>query len=148
MDQQALLYRAEIARKLKAARWIAGGLTPSSTGKSSHAVHALEPKDLAARPPLPDNRITASMIGSIERMERHTTPMELEQIARALRLPRDYFAPVRSDPVAAFEILAPELLAGAQELHRAQEEARRSEDATGHPQGEKADDDGEGRTRR
>jgi hypothetical protein len=80
LDENALRHRAEVARRLKAARWLAGSVSPSERGKTGYEVR----------------------LGAIERMERHTPPMELQAIAGALRLPVDYFemervAPVRPD---------------------------------------------------
>lgn len=86
MDPQTLQRRAELARRLKAGRWLAGGVRTAADGKGKAGweVYALEAKDLAARPGMAENQITASKIGSIERMERHTPPMEIAVIARCL----------------------------------------------------------------
>jgi transcriptional regulator with XRE-family HTH domain len=102
LDENALRHRAEVARRLKAARWLAGSVSPSERGKTGYEVRALSTEDLARRSELRDNGITAARLGAIERMERHTPPMELQAIAGALRLPVDYFemervAPVRPD---------------------------------------------------
>lgn len=98
MDDQTLTYRAEIARRLKAARWLAGSLQPNDRGRAGWEVVAITADELAARPGMAENQMTASKIGSIERLERHTTPMELEVLARALGFPRDWFS--RNDPTA------------------------------------------------
>jgi hypothetical protein len=103
MDAQTLAYRAEIARRLKAARWLAGGERESAKGRVKREVYALSPDELAGRSPLPENNITASLLGSIERMERHTPPMELQAIAQALGLGADWFA--TSVPSQPFDLL-------------------------------------------
>lgn len=91
MDPQTLAYRAEISRRLKAARWLAGDVRESTKGNGWEAI-ALTPEELAQRAPLPANQITANKLGTIERMERHTPPMELAAIAEALGLQADWFS--------------------------------------------------------
>lgn len=91
MDKRTLAHRAEIARRLKAARWLAGTIGPSTKGRTGYEVKAITPAELAARDPLPANDLTATKLGAIERMERKATPMELEKIAEALGVARDYF---------------------------------------------------------
>lgn len=107
VDDQTLQRRAELARRLKAARWLAGGTRPNVKGKAGYEVTALTPEDLAKRPGMAENQITASKIGSIERMERHTPPMEIATIARALGLPETWFASDRRELASspAFETL-------------------------------------------
>lgn len=111
MDKRELERRAEIARRLKAARWIAGSTQPKTDGKGKipHEVAALSPADLASRHPLPENGITATLIGAIERMERPTKPMELAALAEALGMPREWF-PTRA--AGASSSLTPESLRG------------------------------------
>lgn len=121
--------RAEIARRLKAARWLAGDTTIDAKGKRRPT--ALSPQELAMRSPLPENNITASLIGSIERMERHTPPMELDALAGALGVPSDYFSAElstvrlsRAQIREAAELLGPELLEAARALAQAEGIAR------------------------
>lgn len=125
MESRDLERRAEIARRLRAARWLAGGVVESAKGKVDWKIAPLSAADLALREPLVENEVTASLIGAIERMERPTKPMELAALAEALRLPREWF-PVGSaeaveslsdaDVRRAAEILAPQLLAAARAL--------------------------------
>ena len=72
---------AEVARRLKAARWLAGSV--DANGKP----RPLSTRELAARPPLPANRITANRLEEIEQMKITPPPMELERIALALGVP-------------------------------------------------------------
>lgn len=98
LDEGTAERRAEIARRLKAGRWLAGGLRGGAMrGKTGYEVTALSPKELADRPPLAENEITATKLGAIERMERHATPMELERIALGLGMPADYFRQDRDE---------------------------------------------------
>jgi hypothetical protein len=90
MTDPELERRAEVARRLKAARWLAGTVRIDEKGKAR--VVALSPQELAERPPLPENEITSHLIGAIERMERPTRPMELTSIAHALRVPKTWFS--------------------------------------------------------
>jgi|ERR1035437_1756201 transcriptional regulator with XRE-family HTH domain len=130
--------RAEIARRLKAARWLAGDTQLDGKGKRKPA--ALSPQALAARSPLPENSITASLIGSIERMERHTPPMELDALAAALGVTADYFSAEaqqsRLTPAQireAAELLAPQLLEAARALVQASGSAQPGPVALGRP---------------
>lgn len=84
----------EISRRLKAARWLAGGVDEKGKPKE------LKVAELAQIPPLPENGITANRIEEIEQLKVRgggPRPMELEKIARALGLPGDWFA--APDPV-------------------------------------------------
>lgn len=94
LDEADLQRRAEVARRLKAARWIRGDVRPvvDGKGKTGFEVFALTPEDLAKRQGMAENQMTASKIGSIERMERHTPPMEIAVLANALDLPDGWFA--------------------------------------------------------
>ena len=67
--------RAEVSRRLKAARALAG----------------VKVSELAEREPLRANGITANLIGETERQERDARPMELRVIAEALDLPPWFF---------------------------------------------------------
>jgi hypothetical protein len=131
VDPQTLQYRAEIARRLKAGRLLAGGIREKATGRVKVEIYALTAAELAGRSPLPENEITASLLGTIERMERHTPPMELQAIAEALGLGRDWFA--SETPTSSIDLLrqaltdlglAPDPLPG---------EAPVAGDGTGHP---------------
>jgi transcriptional regulator with XRE-family HTH domain len=89
--------RAEVSRRLKAARALAG----------------IKVTELAAREPLRANGITANLIGETERQERDARPMELRVIAEALDLPAWFFTaelrpptPEPSDGSAAAQIVA------------------------------------------
>jgi len=88
MEPRELARRAEIARRLKAARWLAAEVVPAEKPK----LEALSPQELARRAPLPENAISANKIGTIERMERRTPPYELRAIAEALGQDADYFS--------------------------------------------------------
>jgi transcriptional regulator with XRE-family HTH domain len=128
LDETALRRRAEIARRLKAARWLAGSVAANERGETGYKVTQLSPEDLARRGRLAENAITATLIGAIERMERHTPPMELEAIADALGVPRSWFelevAPVENGELSdtalsrAAAQLAPQLLAAARALRQ------------------------------
>lgn len=97
VDEPTLAYRAEIARRLKAGRWLAGTqIDETGKGRVGRAVRALSVVELAGLPVLRDNEITASMLGTIERMERHTTPNQLQSIAEGLGLGDDWFEPALS----------------------------------------------------
>lgn len=94
----------EISRRLKAARWLAGG--EHTDGKPK----ALAVEELAARQPLPTQGITANRLEEIEQLKITPPPMELEQIALALRMPTDWFsvekvAPGRPDMDAIYDAL-------------------------------------------
>lgn len=91
MDEQQLERRAEIARRLKAGRWLAGSVRENARGKTGYRVAEMSTEDLAQRGELQENGITATLLGSIERMERHTPPMELRAIEDALGLPNGWF---------------------------------------------------------
>jgi transcriptional regulator with XRE-family HTH domain len=67
--------RADISRRLKAARALAG----------------VKVAELADRQQLRANGITANLVGEIERQERDARPMELRVIAEALELPGWFF---------------------------------------------------------
>jgi transcriptional regulator with XRE-family HTH domain len=67
--------RAEVSRRLKAARALAG----------------VKVSELAEREALRANGITANLIGETERQERDARPMELRVIAEALDLPSWFF---------------------------------------------------------
>lgn len=143
MKPEDLERRAEIARRLKAARWLAGGIRPTDTGKVGQEVVALSPEALARRAPLAENGISASLIGSIERMERHTQPMELRTIASALDLPGAWFSAAAAhngdgdlseeELRQAAELLAPQLVAAARALRRARGQGPPDTDAPGRP---------------
>lgn len=77
--------RAEISRRLKAARWLAGGV--DDRGRPT----PVSPEDLALREPLQRNGITANAISEIERLIKDARPMELREIAAALDLPPSWF---------------------------------------------------------
>jgi transcriptional regulator with XRE-family HTH domain len=93
--------RPEVSRRLKAARWLRGGL--DEKGRPA----PLSPEELAQREPLKRNGITANAISEIERMVKDARPMELREITVALDLPADWF----TDDAAA-EPLTPEALRG------------------------------------
>lgn len=83
--------KATVSRRLKAGRWLAGGL--DAKGKAA----ALPVSELAKHPLLQDNGISANRLEEIEQMTPTPRPMELEKVATALGLPADWF--VREDPV-------------------------------------------------
>jgi hypothetical protein len=142
MDEQTLERRAEIARRLKAARWLAGSHRENRRGKTGREVVSLSTGDLAARAQLVDNGITATLLGAIERMERHTPPMELHAIADALGLPHSWFeiegqagavddALTDEEVSRAAALLAPQLLAAARARRQAPAPTQRDADAQG-----------------
>lgn len=116
--------RETVSRRLKAARWLAGD---RRNGRGQ--VIPLTATELAQREQLQRNRITASRIEEIEQERVDAREMELEQIALALGMARDYFRapmPLSSpDLQAALDLLglAPGLAAQA----RAQEQERARE---------------------
>lgn len=77
--------RSEISRRLKAARWLAGG--EDANGRPT----PLSAEDLAELQPLRRNGITANAIGEIERKVKDARPMELREIREALGLPMNWF---------------------------------------------------------
>lgn len=77
--------RAEISRRLKAARWLAGGVDEKGRPLP------LSPEDLAQREQLKRNGITANAISEIERLVKDARPMELREISDALGLSRAWF---------------------------------------------------------
>lgn len=101
MDELTKQTRAEIARLLKAARWLLGAPQPKAgvaEGSVEWKLRELSPAELASRSPLVENDITAPKIARLERMERSATPIELDMIERALGLP-GWFDHVRTDPL-------------------------------------------------
>lgn len=84
-SRAAMTDPVEVARRLKAARWLAGGVDPK--GKPVQ----LKVSELAQRDPLPQNRITSNRIEEFEQLVAVARPMELEKIAQALDLRQDYF---------------------------------------------------------
>lgn len=85
-----MLASVEISRRLKAARWLVGG--EDARGKPT----ALSVEDLAAREPLPANRITSNRLEEIEQLKADARPMELDKIAEALGLPPWWFTAAAS----------------------------------------------------
>lgn len=77
--------RAEISRRLKAARWLRGGV--DEKGRTT----PLSPEALAQLEPLRRNGISANAVAEIERMVKDARPMELREIREALDLPEDWF---------------------------------------------------------
>lgn len=82
--------RAEVSRRLKAGRWLAGGVDANGKPKE------LAPKQLADHRLLRANRITENRIREIEQLVTTARPVELAAIAEALRLPADWFTRVRA----------------------------------------------------
>lgn len=118
LDEATLRRRAEVARRLKAARWLAGSTRPTERGKTGYEVTAISPTDLAARPHLTENEISATKLGAIERMERHATPMELERIALGLGMPADYFRQPSGDHARSIAEMLQEQTALLREIRR------------------------------
>lgn len=97
MDPLDLRRRSDIARLLRAGRWLAGALQPAQErvqerSATTHTpvgwkVAALSLAELAAREPLASNWWTANKIGRVERMEAEAAPQELDMLERALGLP-------------------------------------------------------------
>lgn len=105
MDDATLARRAELARRLKAARWLAGGVREAEKGRAGYEVYAITADELASRPGMAENQMTASKIGSIERMERHTPPMEVTVLARVLGMPETWFSGDDTSSSPAFDQL-------------------------------------------
>lgn len=91
----------EVSRRLKAARWLAGGV--KDNGKPAE----LKASELARRDVLVENGITANRIEEIEQLKVTPRPMELEKIAQALGVPRDWFVERVSQPVEGETTPAP-----------------------------------------
>lgn len=97
MDPVHLHRRAEIARLLRAARWLRGSLVPTHDRVAQRSARTLEPvgwkiaalpaDELAAREPLRSNWWTGNRIMRIERLEHDASPVELDLLERALSLP-------------------------------------------------------------
>lgn len=133
---------AEISRRLKAARWLAGGL--DEKGRPA----PLSPEALAQREPLRRNRITANRISEFERLVSEAREMELAVIAEALGIPVSFFT-VADDRVAAqlrrveaevselrvgLQGLATATLRNTRELEELRETGRREEPGGGDRQ--------------
>lgn len=110
LDDHNVCRRAEIARRLKAARWLLGDAErakgrdgkPHRVGWKAIPVPA---DRIVARSPLAENGWKADRLGKIERMERNTTPMELDALEVALGLP-GWFSGVGAPPEDAFRRFA------------------------------------------
>lgn len=97
MDPVDFSRRADIARLLKAGRWLVGTLQPTQDRVRERAaktqvpvgvkVCALSTNELAQREPLASNWWTSNRIARIERMEAATGPADLDMLERALELP-------------------------------------------------------------
>lgn len=97
MDRADFSRRADIARLLKAGRWLVGNLQPTQDRVRERAVttrapigvkvSALSTDDLAKREPLASNWWTGNRIARIERMEAAAGPADLDMLERALGLP-------------------------------------------------------------
>lgn len=113
---------AETSRRLKAARWLAGGVDADGKPKQ------LKVAELAQRWPLPENGIKANRLEEIEQLKITAPPMELEKIAEALGLPHEWFsaelpAEARAEALQnAAAMVGPLLLAAAQAIRQAREQ--------------------------
>lgn len=131
------MHRADVSRRLKAARWLAGGIDEKGR------VTSLTVEALAQLAPLPENGISQNRLEEIEQQKVDARPMELEKIARALGVPDAWFSaptpiqPALSEDVVrrAAELLGPQLLAAAQALLREQEAERGDTDEQDPHQG-------------
>lgn len=85
---------AEVSRRLKAARWLAGGV--DAKGKPI----PLSPRKLAQHERLQRNGISANAIEEFEQLRREPREMELRVITEALELPSTWFSGAVTDPVA------------------------------------------------
>lgn len=83
------MHPAEISRRLKAGRWLAGAMDDDGKPKS------LTTAQLAEHPLLVENGISSNRLQEIEQVKITPPPMELEQIARALGLDRGWFVAER-----------------------------------------------------
>lgn len=139
MDAQELAKRAHYARRLKAAKWLAGSVkfAPGRDGKGKKkglrpiSIAEITQKDLADR--LAAHKIKASWIGSIERMERDTQLYELEPVRKALDLPEGWFDFSPVDDLEPFERVLREATQAARELGLAPEEEGEDDDEQDHP---------------
>lgn len=90
MDKGTLKRRSEIAKRLKSARWLSATVRPTTGRGAANAgwkLRELGADELAARSPLQENGWLGHRIGRIERMQRDTTPVELDLLERALGMP-------------------------------------------------------------
>lgn len=125
----------EISRRLKAARWLRGGV--DEKGK----VQALKTSTLAEHPSLAENGISKNRLEDIEqqRLEPGPRKWELEKLEEALGLP-GWFGALdvhRASPEAiqrAGELLGPLLLAAGQALRQARERELPDTDGPDHRQ--------------
>lgn len=85
--------RPEVSRRLKAARWLAGGVNDKGQ------VFALETRDLAQCPQLVENKISVNRLEEIEQLKVDARPMELDKIAEAMGLPASWFRAPKVAPL-------------------------------------------------
>jgi hypothetical protein len=76
---------AQISARLKAARWLNGGLDEKGKPK------ALSVGDLSQRRPLKENDLSQNRIEEIEQLKAEARPMEVDQLAIALGVPAAWF---------------------------------------------------------
>lgn len=79
--------RLQVSLRLKAARHLAGSSRPS---KGGFEAVALTVEELAKRPLVIENGITKNRLDAYEQMKTEPRPMELQVIADALGVPRDF----------------------------------------------------------
>lgn len=87
-----LEYRVQVSLRLKAGRWLAGGLERRDRPNAKPKAAALGVSALAEHPVLMENSITRNRLEEIEQLKTRARPMELEKIAGALGQPPDWFA--------------------------------------------------------
>jgi hypothetical protein len=94
----------EISLRLKAARFLAGSASVRSGTKSDKGqAIALRPEELALRPPLPENRITANKLREIEAMKTYVTPGQVALIGQALGVDLEHLPmlePANAEPLS------------------------------------------------
>lgn len=128
--------QAETARRLKAARWLAGGVKENGRPKE------LSTADLARHPLLAANGITDNRLQEAEQTTTTLRPMELEKIAQALDLPPAFFDAQPELTPASLMILVQQVLDGlARAVAEGPWQTGSGEDETGPP-GEAVEGDG------
>lgn len=117
----------EVSRRLKAARWLVGGLKPNGRPQ------AMTVEELATHPVLMTNRISKNRLEEFEQAKTTPRRLELVAIGEAFGLP-DWFDGdhdvIPADATAVLE----QLIGGVdQVLQQTEEESPPEEDGKDHP---------------
>lgn len=93
IDDATAAYRGEVARRIKALRWLLGGVRPREKGATGvdRQPYEMSVKALQALPGLIDE-ISVDRINRAERMERSLKVSELRTLVEATEAPADWFA--------------------------------------------------------